>query len=174
MSDYMLDLKRKLVGYQMLLIEQLQKLWNVWGPHISIKIINIANINLSKLCIILVARGAHRILVHGTQTEESCAAIECATRNQSGSSSFTVNVDKPSIDVNRSEWCMAVGQCDNRCGRFWLWLTWRSTWTASLCQGGVGKDVNQARQFLLPTDRRCCGIVFNTVEIPLSFLLKWT
>ena len=36
-------------------------------------------------------------------TEESCATIECATQGLSGSSSSSVEVETPSIDVKGSE-----------------------------------------------------------------------
>ena len=44
-----------------------------------------------------------RIFAHGTHTLERCATIECAMHNLSGSSSFYVNMEEPSIDVNRRE-----------------------------------------------------------------------
>ena len=56
-----------------------------------------------------------RILVHGTQTQESCATVESATHNLSGSSSFSVNVENPLTQTEAKGNAWSMGQCDECC-----------------------------------------------------------
>lgn len=83
---------------------------SVWGHPIAGTLKYVTGKCLYSVSVIPIPQGQQQDTVQGSHTQDSWATIECPPQNLSGSSSFSWNVYKPVINVNRSEWeCLAHG-----------------------------------------------------------------